>query len=84
MVPLFAFFTVIVLSPNRLCNAHLSPGNRLSFGLFTTEITELLAPGKIRLIAFEFWACSHDHLDQRPEWSFAGLGPAIALVTAET
>ena len=26
-------FTVVVLSPNRLCNARLSPGDRLSFGL---------------------------------------------------
>ena len=25
---------MIVLSPNRLCNARLSPGDRLSFGLF--------------------------------------------------
>ena len=32
----------------------------------TTEITELLAPWKKRSIAFEFWACSRDHLE-RPD-----------------
>ena len=34
VVPLSAFFAMIVLSPNRLCNAHLSLSDRLSFGLF--------------------------------------------------
>ena len=34
VVTLSAFFTVIILSPYRLCNARLSPGDRLSFGLF--------------------------------------------------
>ena len=34
----------------------------------TTEITKLLAPQKKPSIAFEFWACSSDHLE-RPDWS---------------
>ena len=52
--------------------------------ILTTEITELLAPGKKRSIALEFWAYSRDHLE-RPEWSrdiFPGLGRAIAMVMA--
>ena len=36
--------------------------------MLTTEITELLAPGKKRSISFEFWPCSRDHLE-RPDWS---------------
>ena len=55
-----------------------------TFDPFTTEITELLAPGKKRSIALEFWAYSHDHLE-RPEWSrdiFPRLGLAIAMVMA--
>ena len=34
----------------------------------STEITKLLAPRKKRSIAFEFWACSRDHLEL-PDWS---------------
>ena len=34
----------------------------------TTEITKLLAPRKKQSIAFEYWACSRDHLE-RPDWS---------------
>lgn len=46
----------------KLCNTSVLS----SHTAITTEITKLLSPQKKPSIAFEFWACSSDHLE-RPD-----------------
>ena len=61
------FFALLNFGITRTQNMYGMVVETLQFS-FITESNELLAPWKKRSIAFEFWACSRDHLE-RPDKS---------------